>query len=103
MLIDVTGYLTAAGLAGGVTFVTNPGLLGQIETSGAALQTLGPLIHQDKILPTAQTVPVATTQTLITGGVAPITNHGAGVAKVTGKKRDVQGGVSFKSENGRGD
>lgn len=78
-----------------MTFVTSLGLLGQIETRGAALQTLGPLLHQDKILPTAQTVPVAATQTLVTGGVAPITNHGAGVAKVTGKKRKVQCGVLF--------
>lgn len=78
-----------------MTFVTRLGLLCQIETSGAALQTLGPLLHQDKVLPTAQTVPVAATQTLVTGGVAPITNHGAGVAKVTGKKKEVKCGVLF--------
>lgn len=71
-----------------MTFVTSLGL--QIETSGAALQTLGLLLHQDKVLPTAQTVAVAATQTLVTGRVAPITHHGAGVAKVTAKKREVQ-------------
>lgn len=70
-----------------MTFVTSLGLLGQIETGRAALQTLSPLLHQHKVLPTAQTVPVAGTQTLVTGGVASITNHGAGVAEVTGKKK----------------
>lgn len=66
-----------------MTFETSLGVLYQIESSWAALKTLPPLPHQDEILPTAQAVLVATAPTLVTGGVAPLTNQGAGVAKVT--------------------
>lgn len=70
-----------------MTFVTSPGPLYQIETSWAALQTLAPLLHQDKILPAAQALLVAATPTLVTGGVARLTNQGDGVAKVTETRR----------------
>lgn len=70
-----------------MTFVTSPGPLCQIEIGWAASQALVPLLHQDEILPTAQAVLVAATPTLVTGGVAPLANHGGGVAKVTEKWR----------------
>lgn len=67
--------------------MTSPGPLYQIETSGAALQTLAPLLHQNKILPAVQALLVAATPTLVTGGVALLTNQGDGVAKVTETRR----------------
>lgn len=51
------------------------------------MQTLAPLLHQDKILPAAQALLVAATPTLVTGGVAQLTNQGDGVAKVTERRR----------------
>lgn len=70
-----------------MTLVTSPGPLFQIETSGAPLQTLAPLLHQHKILPAAQALLVAATPALVTGGVARLANQGDGVAKVTERRR----------------
>lgn len=66
-----------------MTSETSLGVLYQIESSGAGPKTLPPLPHQDEILPTAQAVLAAAAPTLVTGGVAPLTHQGAGVAKVT--------------------
>lgn len=53
----------------------------------AALQALSRLPQVDVVVPTAQTVSVTTTPTLVARGVTLVTNHGAGVAKVTEKER----------------
>lgn len=78
--------LTAAGLAGGVTFVTGLRLDVLVEAWRAALQALSPLPHVDVVLSTAQTVSVTATPAVSTRGVTLLANHGGGVAKVTEKE-----------------
>lgn len=77
---------TPAGLAGGVTLETGLGLAVFVEAGRATPQALSPLPHEDKVLPTAQTLPVAMTPALVTSGVASLASHGRGVAIVTEKK-----------------
>lgn len=76
---------TAAGLAGWMTFETGHRFAVLVEAWRTSLQTLSPPLHEDEFLSTAQTIPVATTPTLVARGVTSLTSHGGGVAKVTEK------------------
>lgn len=79
-------FLTAAGLAGGVTLETGGGPLVFVEAWRAALQALPRVLHVHVALPAAQTLCVSTTGTLAAGGVASLTNLRARVAEVTEKQ-----------------
>ena len=78
--------VTVAALARWVTLVTVVGPFLLVVGWRAALQALSPLPQVDVVLPTTQTVPVTTTRTLATGGVAALADHRGGVAKVTEKE-----------------
>lgn len=60
----------------------------QVEARRAALQALSPLPQVDVTRPTAQAVFVTRTPAPATRGVASLTNHGVGVAKVTDRERE---------------
>lgn len=77
------GAPIAAGLAGRVTLAAGLGPAVQVEARRAALQALSPLPQVDVTRPTAQAVFVTRTPAPATRGVASLTNHGVGVAKVT--------------------
>lgn len=69
-----------------MTLETGLGMAVFVEARRAALHALSPLPHEHKVLPTAQTLPVATTPALVTRGVTSLASHGGGVAIVTEKK-----------------